>query len=708
MKLNKYFPVLVLLLTFKVVLPQTGKIDSLTMRLETATGEDYINTLNELGIANWNTDPLHSVRYGKHAIAKAERDGVFTFYARSHNVIGAGYLYLDQYDSSIFFYRKAKDIAKQDVENPRMMTDLTNAYTNLWSVLNAAGNPDEAFKEFDNYISFIRVKNNIDDLIDAQFTQVIHYRSAGFYHEAISVLLEIINYAENSSADEIQLKAENEMGICYFFLGNYDKALEIFILTDSALSRYTGFNTLKMQVKSNISAIYMANEDYANALVMLKQVNMLSEKIGYVQGLGASYANTGIAFKFLNEYDSALSYYNKSLKIADAEEYDFYKMAAHANIGEVYEIRGNLKLAMNHFRKSLEASMLDPYYTTNALVALARGNLKLGNYPKSDSLLKAGFDIIKNNNMPERLKEAYHVKYLYDSSTANYQEALKDYILYSEIKDSLLSMEKQKNINSLQAKYQLNEKEQKIKIQALEIANHENKFRWMVYLVVLVGFLIILIILYLATSKKKLLLKKELEIQNHKLTLLTNQINEHFVSNSIARIYSLIDMDKVIEAKKYAAAFIRYLREHIIGLSSINHSLHDELKLISLYFDLQRQQGKSIELVQEIDPNVDIQKVLVPHFLLQPLIENAIQHGFSEKNLQIGIITIKVSSTRKGLQISIHDNGKGMDAVESTHLKRKGIGIDNIRKRLKLIHKQNNIEITRSESGTIVNISLNL
>ena len=71
MKLNKYFPVLVLLLTFKVVLPQTGKIDSLTMRLETATGEDYINTLNELGIANWNTDPLQSVRYGKREIGRA-------------------------------------------------------------------------------------------------------------------------------------------------------------------------------------------------------------------------------------------------------------------------------------------------------------------------------------------------------------------------------------------------------------------------------------------------------------------------------------------------------------------------------------------------------------------------------------------------------------------------------------------------------------
>lgn len=94
------------ILCIKILLAQNSSIDSLKLQLETATGDEYINSLNELGIAYWHIDPQQSIRYGKQAIAQAEADKHFTFYARAHNVTGGGYYYLKCLDSAIFFIEK--------------------------------------------------------------------------------------------------------------------------------------------------------------------------------------------------------------------------------------------------------------------------------------------------------------------------------------------------------------------------------------------------------------------------------------------------------------------------------------------------------------------------------------------------------------------------------------------------------------------------
>lgn len=581
-----------------------------------------------------------------------------------------------------------------------------NAYTNLWSTLNALGTPEEGLSEFDNHILFLKQKSNYENVIDALLIQSKHCRSLGYYQEAIEKLNAIANNAIVPLSDETSIRAEHEIGICYFLQGNYQKALKTFVSVDSTLTQISGLNDLKLQVKNNIAGIYMTNEDYANALKMLKQVNMLSEKIGYAEGLGPSYTNTGIAFKFLGEYDSALFYYHKALNISDDGKYYYYKTAIHSNIGEIHEMNGNIELALTHFRKSIEFAMIEPQYRANALISMARINLKLENFAKSDSLLNESFEILQNHNIPERLKEAYHVKYLYDSASANYYEALKSYIHYTHLKDSLLSEEKQKDINRLQAKYELREKEQQIKIQHNEIANKNSTIRLYLFAIIASILVLIFVIVYLNISKKKQLIRKEFEIQKNKLSILSGQINEHFVSNSIARVYSLMEMNRIDQAKKYANAFVSFLRQHIGKLDQELNSLHNELIMVKSYVEMQNLRDKNIHLNLPANESIDTHKLMMPHFLLQPIVENAIIHGFSNLDDRTGEITIVVEKAANYFQIIIKDNGCGISQKQNAKNKRQSIGLANIDKRLKLMNRKNKIEVQSGKNGTRVIISI--
>jgi len=169
---------------------------------------------------------------------------------------------------------------------------------------------------------------------------------------------------------------------------------------------------------------------------------------------------------------------------------------------------------------------------------------------------------------------------------------------------------------------------------------------------------------------------------------LANQINPHFLFNTLTSISSLIRTQPETARTlivKLSGLLRRLLRaqEHFV-------TLREELEAIDEYLGIEAVRfGSKLTIEKSIDP-ATLDAVL-PSMLLQPLVENSIKHGLSPK---IGEGRILLRSTRQDghTVIDIIDNGVGVTQSHAEHVnlaKGSGIGLQNVNERLRVIYGTN-------------------
>jgi two-component system, LytTR family, sensor kinase len=167
-----------------------------------------------------------------------------------------------------------------------------------------------------------------------------------------------------------------------------------------------------------------------------------------------------------------------------------------------------------------------------------------------------------------------------------------------------------------------------------------------------------------------------------KITALSNQINPHFLFNTLTSISSLIrtqpDTARMLIIK--LSGLLRRL------MRSTDHfvPLREELESIDEYLDIEVVRfGPQLKVVKRISP--DTLDVIVPSMILQPLIENSIKHGLARK-IGGGRITITTALRDRQMLIEVHDDGLGMSEERLEQAFGEGIGLSNVNERLRTIY----------------------
>lgn len=210
-----------------------------------------------------------------------------------------------------------------------------------------------------------------------------------------------------------------------------------------------------------------------------------------------------------------------------------------------------------------------------------------------------------------------------------------------------------------------------------------------------------------------------IEIQKQKrqaeIHALQMQINPHYIYNTLTSIKWLIMQGDTVKSTKAIDAFIKLLRS-TISKSDEYISVEEEIENLKNYMYINEiRYGEKIKTEFFISIN-EPDQLMIPKMILQPFIENAFFHGFPEG--QNGEIFVCVREKAEKLIVEIIDNGVGMDERQVNELEngkssRKsehftGIGINNIRDRLKLIY-ENQYELKIKSSlgeGTTVTVVL--
>ncbi len=170
------------------------------------------------------------------------------------------------------------------------------------------------------------------------------------------------------------------------------------------------------------------------------------------------------------------------------------------------------------------------------------------------------------------------------------------------------------------------------------------------------GFLI-----YLNHYSDNLLKQKDVELSRLKqvnaeaeVRLLQSQINPHFLYNALNSIASLAPVDTV-KTQKMAHSLSDLFKYTINRKGKKMSTVSDEITMVQNYLNIEKIRfGDRLQFTIEVDP--ELEKVEIPLFIIQPLVENAVKHGISKIEGD-GEIALKIEKTTTGILIEVKDNG---------------------------------------------------
>src|SRR3954465_4602390 len=170
-----------------------------------------------------------------------------------------------------------------------------------------------------------------------------------------------------------------------------------------------------------------------------------------------------------------------------------------------------------------------------------------------------------------------------------------------------------------------------------------------------------------------------------RLDALASQINPHFLFNTLTSISSLTRSQP--ETARTLILKLSGLLRRLLRSQDHFVTLREELEAIDEYLDIECIRfGPQLKIDKQVDPAT--LALVVPSMILQPLVENSIKHGLSQK-LGEGRVTIRSLRERDHAVIDVIDNGTGIPPLEADRVKGTGIGLRNVNERLHVIYGAN-------------------
>jgi two-component system LytT family sensor kinase len=235
--------------------------------------------------------------------------------------------------------------------------------------------------------------------------------------------------------------------------------------------------------------------------------------------------------------------------------------------------------------------------------------------------------------------------------------------------------------------------------------------RWVDVLIYATSVLVIVVELKIWNGVRLQIKLEEQErlLLRARMTALQNQINPHFLFNTLNSISSLVRVapDTARELIIKLASILRRL----LHSSDAFVPLQEEIDFIDNYLDIEvvRFGRDKLKVVKELDP--DSLGVMVPSMLLQPLVENSIKHGLSSK-IDGGSIFLRSQLSEEHVTIEVEDDGVGMASAQllerPSGIGEGGIGMANVAERLKVLYGDTarmTID-SRNGTGTLVRLRL--
>ena len=189
------------------------------------------------------------------------------------------------------------------------------------------------------------------------------------------------------------------------------------------------------------------------------------------------------------------------------------------------------------------------------------------------------------------------------------------------------------------------------------------------------------------------------QLRTSQLTALKTQMNPHFMFNALNSIQEFIILNEKRLANEYLSKFSRLMRVYLSHSTKDWVPLEEEIQALKIYLDLEKLRFEHAQVQLHINPQLELEQMLIPPLFVQPYVENAFKHGLLHKlnDRKLDISFCKTNNNT--LQIIIEDNGVGREKAMEIKSKRANknlsFSMTANQKRLQLLNynKQQKIQV---------------
>ncbi|MCH5600552.1 sensor histidine kinase [Niabella ginsengisoli] len=185
--------------------------------------------------------------------------------------------------------------------------------------------------------------------------------------------------------------------------------------------------------------------------------------------------------------------------------------------------------------------------------------------------------------------------------------------------------------------------------------------------------LLVLLVLYVVRYYKSKELKRQEAVQKIKrleLQALRSQMNPHFVHNSLNAIQYYIQRHEVELSENYLSNFSKLIRLFFEYSRRQSISIKEEIGLLDHYLKIEKLRFEDkISYQIKVDEKLDIEEQLIPTMILQPIVENAVNHGIFHKKENGSIVLDFRFLSKNSYRIIIEDDGIGIKKSKEMYKK---------------------------------------
>jgi len=715
------FLFLILVLLFPtMVLSQSRTIDSLKKELSMHTQRDTtrVDLLNSL-----------AYNYRRNNISRAEEKSI------EANNLAKELGYAEGLAKSILIFSKIHisksefNEAREDALNSLTLYKKFNSanhkgilstYSTLGMISGYQNDPDTAVEYFKKSLQLAKEHGDRRSEGDALGNIGVTYYSKGdlenaskFYKKSITVYEEIGNPKRG-------LTSLNNIAVISTIQGRYLEALENYNKS-LILQREDNEKDDIATTLHNMGIVYSEMEQYTKALTYFEEALQINKELESKLKIAISLNSIGGTYVDLKKHKKGLEYLNEALILNKEINNEKSLVACHNAIGDVQIILNEPRLALSHFKTSLALSVSagDKRNIGISHISLAEVYFRLKDYPTAMQHALEGKQIVDKLEMLAEQKEVNHTLSKIYEATRNFKKALSSHQLYKSLNDSLFNKENIEKMTQLEYEYKYKQRLDSASIRELKLTKtvkdtsqdlqkSKRNYLWAIIVFLLVSILLGGIIFYLKFRN----IKSETQNIVIEQKLLRSQMTPHFIFNSLSVLQGMILNKEEEKSVTYLSKFSKLLRIILENSRDKMVLLSQELAAVENYLALQNLENQSYGYTISVEKNIEVPLFKIPPMLIQPFVENAIEHAFGNQT-DTRQINVHLNYIDKKLVCTITDNGIGIDSQNTAKRKDKtSLATTITSERLKILSKGFKIEGSVTiedrqiyrEQGTVVTL----
>jgi sensor histidine kinase YesM len=552
--------------------------------------------------------------------------------SRAYYKLAVKYDYLGERDSSDYYYDKALTLANI-LNNNKAIAVISNSLATSYS---EKGLHNKAIKIYNNSVKrFLSLKDSAH-AADIMLNVSSEYIDIGQYRKALEISLKALNL-KLSSADSTNISAYYlQIGGIFNALGNKNKWLEYVSLANFLAKKNNKYGDFyrRMDILGNLGDYYFSEKRYETAKKYYDTLYTKSKQHDYLAGITTSLSRLVSILVVQKKYNEALKFSQKAIELAEKNN-NIYKLIA--NLIETAKLQRTLSKNSGAEKNLLRAKKLALSF----------------NYP---SELLTIYKLLSEINFDKK----------------KYKTAYEYLLQHQTLKDSIKSSETNKIVTELETKYQTEKKDNQIALLNKENLLNQERIAKQKRTVIIIVVLSLLVISLLALFYLQNKLKNQNRILDLNNKLLRTQMNPHFMFNALIAIQNYILKNKKFEASDYLSQFATLMRSILSSSRKDFITLKEEIELLKYYVSLQQLRFEnSFNFKLEIDENIDTESYNIPPMIIQPFVENAIEHGLKTSTNKNKFLSIKYLLNNNFLHIFIEDNGIGIKQSKENESKKE-------------------------------------